>query len=492
MHALTAPRYGLNIPVSTESSWRARIRIRCGGTAKRIMAVTNNSSIQNTNPPIRITKTSLSIMKYLLWWCILLSAGNASAHPMPSSVVALSMRDNFISGEAKIPFMELGNAVGDQRTANMNAPFFKNYFMEHIKASSAGNIWKTQIQNITVATDKDPMIGIYQEVVVHFTLTPPNNRYLHTFTFKYDAVMHRVVTHSALVYVSEDWNNGIYDKANAQQIGIIQVDVPTGKLFPLQINLEEGSWWKGFKSMVALGMQHIKEGTDHLLFLIVLLLPAMLLTTGKRWGGFGGTKYSIARLLKIVTAFTIGHSVTLVFGALGWLHLPGQTVEILIAVSILVSAIHAVRPVFPGKEIYIAAGFGLIHGLAFAAVLSGLQLSAGKLALSILGFNVGIELMQLFVIAMIVPWLMLLSKTTAYKYLRPIGATLAGMAALAWIIERTTGKANFVTGFVETLTQYGVWCIAALAVLSLILYLATSLMHRTLIESNDVRHSGVK
>lgn len=324
---------------------------------------------------------------------------------------------------------------------------------------------------IAIVTGNDPMIGTYKEVVVHFTLTPPDARYLHTFVFNYDAVIHQVVTHSALVYVSQDWANGIQDKNSGQQIGIIQMDVPTGKILPLQINLEPGSWWKGFKSMLSLGMQHIKEGTDHLLFLIVLLLPAMLVANGKQWSHFGGIRYSITRLLKIVTAFTIGHSITLLAGALGWLKLPGQPVEIMIAFSILVSAMHAIRPIFPGKEIFIAAGFGLIHGLAFASVLANLHLGGGQLALSVLGFNAGIEIMQLFVIVLIIPWLILLSKTSLYKWVRITGALLAAVAALAWIAERTSGKTNIITGFIQTIAQYDLWRIAPLLVVLLIVYM---------------------
>ena len=419
--------------------------------------------------------------KYLLMLCVLFCGIKAMTHPMPSSVVKLSVLDKSIHGEAKIPLIELANAVGEQHIANLNDPFVKTYFTNHIKVTSPGSTWSTQVERITVLTDKDPVIGSYQEIVVRFTLTPSDPRYLRTFTFNYDAVIHQVVTHSALVYVSRDWSNGIHDENNARQIGIIHMDVPSGKLFPLKINLDEGSWWRGFKSMLSLGMQHIKEGTDHLLFLIVLLLPAMLLTNGKQWGKSGDLKYSLLRLLKIVTAFTIGHSITLLIGALGLLKLPGQPVEILIAVSILVSAIHAIHPMFPGKETFIAASFGLIHGLAFAAVLSDLQLTAGKLALSVLGFNLGIEIMQLFVIALIAPWLILLSKTAAYKWLRVAGATLAGIAALAWIIQRTTGTANFVTGCVEAVAGYGAWVIAGLATASLVVYSATLFANKKLL-----------
>src|SRR5205085_5027649 len=105
-------------------------------------------------------------------------------------------------------------------------------------------------------------------------------------------------------------------------------------------------------------------------------------------------------------------------GALHWLSLPQQPVEVLIACSILITAIHAVRPIFPGREAKVAAAFGLVHGLAFATVLADLKLSAGPMALSILGFNIGIELTQLFVLALTVPWFIILSFTPAHEPVR--------------------------------------------------------------------------
>lgn len=204
--------------------------------------------------------------------------------------------------------------------------------------------------------------------------------------------------------------------------------------------------------MVSLGIDHMKEGTDHLLFLLTLLLPAALIATGGRWAKAGSTRYSLIRILRIVTAFTIGHSITLLIGATGLIHFPGRAIEILIAVSILVSAVHAIKPIFPVKEIYIAAGFGLIHGMAFAATLVNLDLDAGRTVLSILGFNVGIELMQLFVIAITMPWLIIFSSSSFYNWVRITGALFAGIAAIAWIIERVSLTSNFVTEFLAAIS----------------------------------------
>jgi hypothetical protein len=173
--------------------------------------------------------------------------------------------------------------------------------------------------------------------------------------------------------------------------------------------------------------------------------------------------------LLIVTAFTAGHSLTLLLGSLGWVRLPAQPVEVLIALSILVSAAHTVRPLFPGREAWVAAGFGLVHGLAFASTLANLRLDAGPMALSILGFNLGIELMQLVVIGLTIPWLMLLSRTPAYRLVRLSGASLAALAAIAWVVERITGQPNSLTKAVEVVVSYAPYLLGLLAILALYL-----------------------
>lgn len=412
--------------------------------------------------------------RHLLTLLFLLTSFGAFAHPMPNSTVSLSVMENSVAGDAKMSLSDLEAAmkIALNENRNVNSPFFMDYFRQHIKAYSGNDVWETSIDSINTTTEFDTNVGKYREVIVWFKMVPPQEKSLRNFVFNYDAIIHQVVTHSILVFLKNDWKNGIRSEDSGHPLGTIYTNfqIGAGKYEPLEVNLEDGSYWKGFKSMFDLGMQHIKEGTDHLLFLIVLLLPAMLLANGKRWGKFGGIIYSLLGLIKIITAFTIGHSITLLIGALGWVRLPTQPVEILIAVSILVSAIHAIHPIFRGKEMYVATGFGLIHGLAFASVLADLDLGAGPMALSILGFNIGIELMQLLVIMLIVPWLILLSQTPAYKWVRVTGAVLAGIAALAWIVERTTGKINFITTAVTNSTRYAWLCIIALAIVSIAFY----------------------
>ena len=235
-------------------------------------------------------------------------------------------------------------------------------------------------------------------------------------------------------------------------------------------------WWRRFRgwmnassfaSLFHLGMRHIAEGTDHLLFLLALLLPAPLVAANRRWGGFAGARVSLLRILKVVTAFTIGHSITLAVAALGLVRVPARPVEVLIAVSILVSAIHALRPIFPGKEAAIAAFFGLIHGLAFAATLDQLGLGRWERVAGILAFNLGIETMQLIVVAAIMPSLVLMSRTGAYPFVRISGALFAGLASVGWIMERMFDVHGSVDVVVNMVAHHAIWIAGAMFLLSL-------------------------
>jgi hypothetical protein len=179
-------------------------------------------------------------------------------------------------------------------------------------------------------------------------------------------------------------------------------------------------------------------------------------------------RQSLVRILGIVTAFTIGHSITLTLAALGAVNVPSRPVEVLIAVSIFVSAVHAFRPIFPGKEAWIAAFFGLIHGLAFAATLHRLGFGRWERVAGILAFNLGIETMQMFVVAIILPSLMLMSRTRVYPTLRLGGAFFAGAASLAWMVERFFDVHTPVDTIVNAFARHGLLIAINFFVMSLV------------------------
>ena len=170
----------------------------------------------------------------------------------------------------------------------------------------------------------------------------------------------------------------------------------------------------------------------------------------------------------MVTAFTVGHSITLAIAGLGLIRVPSRPIEVLIAFSILVSAAHALRPLFPGREAMIAAFFGLIHGLAFASTIGELGLSRWERVMSILAFNLGIETMQLIVVSASMPSLILLSRTRAYSPVRMAGGIFAGLAALGWMSERLFDAHSPVDRIVDSVAHYAVWIAVALFLISVV------------------------
>lgn len=392
---------------------------------------------------------------------------------MPNSVVVLDVQPEKVFVELQLPLRELELAFGkdiNKKPLNLVdrlGPELGHYILDHIKPiGSDGALWKTLLNGLAVEQVLQSPSGPYYELVARLTLMPTPGSSTRDFSLNYDVILHQVATHFALVSVRKDWEGGIYD-GDPVQLGAIDWDIRNNEIHPFKVSLSGGGAWSGFRQTVILGMHHITEGTDHLLFLLVLLLVAPLLVRDGRWSVFGGTRYSTVRLLKIVTAFTIGHSITLVAGALGWFAAPGQIVEVTIAFSILISSIHALRPIFFGKEAFVAIAFGLVHGMAFAGTLVDMNLDI-YLGLSILGFNLGIELMQLLVIVLIFPWLMILSRTREYKVVRIFGALLGGIAATGWMFERIANRPNLITAMTNQVFNYAYWIVAVIAVMALV------------------------
>ncbi|HVM89053.1 MAG TPA: HupE/UreJ family protein [Puia sp.] len=425
-----------------------------------------------------LRKNQLLILIIFILSILFLLPKFSSAHQAPYSIVYLDVSPDRVGAELRIPLSELQLAMEKnlsfqpETLIEKDGDALKAYILSHTRAYSDKQYqWLPEIKEISVEAEQQIASGPpFWELRVKLIFSTIHHGSTRKFMLDYDAVVHQVINHVVFVVIRSDWETGRSDSLTADSNPMTIRIGSDNKVHPLEIDLNNGTMWTGFKNMLSLGMNHIREGTDHLLFLITLLLPAMLLTDKKKWGAFGGVKYSFGRLLKIVTAFTIGHSFTLLISALAWIKLPSQPVEILIAFSILVSAIHAIKPVFPGKEIFIAGGFGLIHGLAFASAISNMNLNPGLLVLSILWFNLGIEFMQLIVIALIIPSLILLSKTPFYKAFRITAAAFAGIAAMAWISERTFGNENFITAIIAKIPEYGLWCICAVAAVSIIGY----------------------
>jgi hypothetical protein len=176
----------------------------------------------------------------------------------------------------------------------------------------------------------------------------------------------------------------------------------------------------------ALGVEHILEGTDHLAFVFALLL----LVHGWR------------RLVGTITAFTLAHTLTLGLAVMGVLYVPSAPVEAMIALSIVLVAVEALRPPDRAPTLahrqpwLVAFLFGLMHGLGFAGALAGLGLPRDQVPAALLAFNVGVEVGQLaFVAVMMLP---VLALRRLPGWAQAVPAYAIGAMAVAWTFERIT------------------------------------------------------
>lgn len=214
-----------------------------------------------------------------------------------------------------------------------------------------------------------------------------------------------------------------------------------------------------FVGFVAEGVHHILIGTDHVLFLLALLLPSVLLpAAGARW------TQALVQVAKVVTAFTVAHSITLALAVLGIANPPSRIVESLIAASVVLAAADNLKRFLPGvrwRREAPGAGepappseraigrfgtavrwpmafiFGLVHGFGFAGALAELGLDQGALARTLVGFNLGVELGQLGIVAVALPLAWWLRHTLFYRRAVLGGGSLAIAAVAAlWFVER--------------------------------------------------------
>jgi hypothetical protein len=196
------------------------------------------------------------------------------------------------------------------------------------------------------------------------------------------------------------------------------------------------------KQFVGEGLWHILGAIDHVLFLIVLLLPCVLRRTSKfDWLPEQSKSVVVWHVTKVVTSFTVAHTLTLVLTSFAVLPLPPTWLaETLVALTILISAIDNIYSIVPFKRTLMGFVFGLIHGLGYSSVLTDLGLGGRSMVFGLLGFNVGVELAQLVVIGLFLPILFQLRNAALYQWiLLRVGSATIGVFSLLWAIDSATG-----------------------------------------------------
>lgn len=352
----------------------------------------------------------------------------AQAHSLDSSTVSVHVDESGADATITISTATLDQALGtnaDALSARAYSDAVVAYLEQHVVVTGAdGSAW-AETWSPAAQTTVEGIDSTQVDVAFDTGGADPS-----AFTLDFDAVIEAVAGHEAVVVLTD----AAGEVATAGVISSVGDTVTVG-------GAATGDT-AGPLDMVGYGFHHVLDGADHLLFLLALLLPAPLVAVAGRWRPGGGMPPTARRVVGTVTAFTLGHSLTLVAAGLGWVSAPSVPVEVLIAVSVGVAAVHATRPLVRGGERVIAAAFGLVHGLAFAAILGDLGAAGTASIAALLAFNVGVELAGLLTVGLVFPSLYALSRTPAYPAVRLGGAALTLAAATGWALDRLGVLAN--------------------------------------------------
>jgi hydrogenase/urease accessory protein HupE len=224
--------------------------------------------------------------------------------------------------------------------------------------------------------------------------------------------------------VSEDWSDFLGE--HYQSLGNLRtasgerqvVFGEASRTATVEVDHTAATGWFDF---IKLGVLHILTGYDHLLFLLALLATARGL-----WS-----------VVRIVTAFTLAHSVTLTLAVLNVVTVPERIIEPLIAATIIWVALENLIAAEPDRRRWMwSFGFGLVHGLAFANALGELDLKGTALARGLVGFNLGVEIGQLAFVAIVLPALMWLSHGRGARLTPRIASLTAAIFGTYWLVER--------------------------------------------------------
>ncbi|GAB3002175.1 HupE/UreJ family protein [Psychrosphaera aestuarii] len=238
------------------------------------------------------------------------------------------------------------------------------------------------------------------------------------FAIKYDAFFDFDSNHKSLISINN--TSFVYDITDSE--GFVGVDQVTAYSTAVEYLYQ--------------GILHIWMGLDHILFLIALLLTCVLIREQNKWLASPSKVQILKQTAWIVTAFTIAHSITLTATAMGIIAPSSKWVEIGIAISVVVAALNNIWPVVIRLG-WVTFGFGLLHGMGFAGVLGELGLSNEYQLLSVLTFNLGVEIGQLAILAVTLPLLILAREFNWYqRWLMPAGSLVIAIIATQWTIER--------------------------------------------------------
>ncbi len=349
---------------------------------------------------------------------IVVSAVPASAHDNTGDAIALTVTEERVLGTAPVPFAELGyqdtsgDGLIDPDEMAAQAPTVSvalvDTLREHVRVEVDGQEAVIIGAGPAPVGDGGASASAASEYVEVMFATGPHDGAVSQVTLKWsftspsDRVLLSGADESVAAQLSEDGTASILLGAGAT-----------------------------VRSFLVTGIDHVLFGLDHLLFLVVLTFAVV---------GSTVTRASAWRVVKLVTAFTIGHATSLCLAYFDLLSVPAQWVEPAIALSIVAAAVLAVRGKGDTIRPWIATLVGLVHGLGFASSLAALGLATADHISALAAFNLGIDLAQTAVVLLVTGAIWVVGKVLAERrsWARVVVCSGAGLVGLTWTVTRVS------------------------------------------------------
>ena len=364
-------------------------------------------------------------LKYLALLAFLFATA-AQAHKPSDSYLALSADGAAMRGQWDIALRDLEFAIGLDADGNGEITWgelkakrkeVEAYALSRLNVLSDGKSCALNAADLLVDEHSDGAYAVLRFDVACGARTPARVEIAYSLFFDLDP------THRGLLR---------FERGGAVQTGVLSPERPR-----LAFTAGEISRLAQFFDYLREGVWHIWIGFDHILFLLSLLLPSVLILKSKIWSPAERFRDTFWDVFKVVTAFTIAHSITLSLAALAVISLPSRLVESTIALSVVLVALNNLKPVVTERRWAVAFAFGLIHGFGFASVLADLGLPQGALLLALVGFNLGVEAGQLAIVGAFLPLAYALRRSWFYRRLVFAGGSAAiALVATVWLTER--------------------------------------------------------
>jgi hypothetical protein len=355
----------------------------------------------------------------------LLLAGPALAHKPSDSYLTIRVEDAAMRGQWDIALRDIEFALGLDADGNGEITWgelkakrteIEAYALSRLKISTDGKSCALEPADFLVDEHSDGAYAVLRFGADCGARAPAALAIGYSLFFDLDP------THRGLLR---------YERGGASQSAVLS---PTA--FSV-VQAGEVSRLAQFFDYLREGVWHIWIGFDHILFLLSLLLPSVLVLKDRQWQATVHLRDTFWDVLKVVTSFTIAHSITLSLAALSLIALPSRLVESTIALSVVLAALNNLKPLVTERRWAVAFAFGLIHGFGFASVLGDLGLPQGALLLALVGFNIGVELGQLAIVCAFLPLAYTLRESWFYRRVVFAGGSAAiAMLASVWLTER--------------------------------------------------------